>query len=448
MPIPVACRCGKSFAAKDELAGKVIQCPACQQPLQIPAPGQQGARPAGGAAPRSPAAGTPAATPDGKIVVACGCGARFAAGAELAGKQVKCPKCGQALTVGAGAAPAAAAAAGVIPVVCACGAKFGAKPELQGKTVKCPKCGQALTVGAGAAAVAATAASPNAGGLGGDPELANLLDEIGLKPKATGENACPGCGAFMAPEAVLCIECGFDRKAKRKVTTQTVKKAEARKLSGPPRDAAKGTGNAAGGGSSMPWEDAEGNFSALGATVRAVLSSPQEAFGNLRPDGLRLAVGYYFTTALLMGLILAILFGGAIAALSGGNNMGTAGVVAGIMLGYVLISSAISFLLHGAIYHGLLMLVGGANRSISTTYQVMGYCGGAANVVVLCPCLSILAVLIAFYSIPFGMAAAHKTTLGKSYTALLLLIILGAAFQFVMGTALQTVISQFMPEPV
>jgi hypothetical protein len=37
MPIKVQCACGKAFAAKDELAGKTVKCPNCQQPLKIPA---------------------------------------------------------------------------------------------------------------------------------------------------------------------------------------------------------------------------------------------------------------------------------------------------------------------------------------------------------------------------------------------------------------------------
>ncbi len=36
MPIKVACRCGQSFAAKDELAGKTVKCPKCQAALVIP----------------------------------------------------------------------------------------------------------------------------------------------------------------------------------------------------------------------------------------------------------------------------------------------------------------------------------------------------------------------------------------------------------------------------
>jgi hypothetical protein len=204
MPIPVSCRCGKSFAANDNLAGKTVKCPACQQPLAIPALGMNSAT----AAPRTQAATqpTPQRTAEGKIVVACACGAKFAAGVELAGKRVKCPKCGQPLTVGS--APAAK------PKVAATGAQ------------------------AGLGGVAAPVAESVAPGLGGDFGLASLLDEAGVKQRASGENACPSCGEFLAPEAVLCIHCGFDRKAGKKLTTETIKKVEIKKL-GPPTAAAK-----------------------------------------------------------------------------------------------------------------------------------------------------------------------------------------------------------------
>jgi hypothetical protein len=49
MPIKVQCACGKAFAAKDELAGKTVKCPNCQQPLKIAAGGNN--QPAKAAAP-------------------------------------------------------------------------------------------------------------------------------------------------------------------------------------------------------------------------------------------------------------------------------------------------------------------------------------------------------------------------------------------------------------
>jgi len=51
MPIKVTCKCGQSFAAKDQLAGKAVKCPNCAQPIRIPKPKQK------------PAAGQPSAAP-------------------------------------------------------------------------------------------------------------------------------------------------------------------------------------------------------------------------------------------------------------------------------------------------------------------------------------------------------------------------------------------------
>jgi hypothetical protein len=39
MPIKVQCACGAAFAAKEELAGRTVKCPKCQQPLKIPTAG-------------------------------------------------------------------------------------------------------------------------------------------------------------------------------------------------------------------------------------------------------------------------------------------------------------------------------------------------------------------------------------------------------------------------
>ncbi|WP_254512566.1 DUF3592 domain-containing protein [Anatilimnocola floriformis] len=89
MPIEVACRCGQRFRADERHIGQQAKCSGCGNILTIQA---------------APAASTPPAAPAAKpqqIVVACQCGARFAARPELAGKTVACPQCKQPLTIGA-----------------------------------------------------------------------------------------------------------------------------------------------------------------------------------------------------------------------------------------------------------------------------------------------------------------------------------------------------------
>lgn len=42
MSTVVTCSCGKKLVAKDELAGKVVQCPACHERIQVPAAARSG----------------------------------------------------------------------------------------------------------------------------------------------------------------------------------------------------------------------------------------------------------------------------------------------------------------------------------------------------------------------------------------------------------------------
>ena len=65
MPIAVTCQCGKTLNVRDDLAGKAVKCPACQQVIRIAAATPKPAT-AGPAAVRPPAATPtkPAATPN------------------------------------------------------------------------------------------------------------------------------------------------------------------------------------------------------------------------------------------------------------------------------------------------------------------------------------------------------------------------------------------------
>jgi len=119
IPIDSVCSCGAKFRAKAELAGREVNCPQCGQPFTVPMANVK---------PRS-----------GKIRVACQCGKAFAGNQELAGKQLACPACGQALMV-----PLADPTK--IRVECRCGKTFTAKTSHAGQQCKCPNCGQLLTI--------------------------------------------------------------------------------------------------------------------------------------------------------------------------------------------------------------------------------------------------------------------------------------------------------------
>src|SRR6185436_4284646 len=85
MPIKVSCQCGQTFAIKDEMAGKTLKCPKCQQPLKVPA---RSAAPA--ARPAQAAAPAPAA-PTGSLA------GLFDEAGFKEHKGPRCPQCGQPL---------------------------------------------------------------------------------------------------------------------------------------------------------------------------------------------------------------------------------------------------------------------------------------------------------------------------------------------------------------
>src|SRR5262245_30572849 len=77
MPVIVACRCGKRFAAKDHLLGQQVACPSCGRPLVV--------------------AASPTAPPG--VYVACTCGRAFMAPESMRGQQAQCRGCGRILQV-------------------------------------------------------------------------------------------------------------------------------------------------------------------------------------------------------------------------------------------------------------------------------------------------------------------------------------------------------------
>lgn len=101
-----------------------------------------------------------------------------------------------------------------IRVKCVCQQQFDAPDHLAGKTVKCPKCSSPIVIPSPAAAMAARPA-PSA--------VASLLDEVGVKQRSL--TGCPSCGAHHEPDAVLCVECGFNFRTGRRIETRTTEAA-------------------------------------------------------------------------------------------------------------------------------------------------------------------------------------------------------------------------------
>ncbi len=89
-----------------------------------------------------------------------------------------------------------------IPAKCECGFTVSAKDSYAGKKVKCPRCQRALSIPAKAAVGAAAGPQVN-------KKLLDLLDDVGVKSTPKGP-ICAACGSEMDPNAVICIECGYN----------------------------------------------------------------------------------------------------------------------------------------------------------------------------------------------------------------------------------------------
>ena len=124
-----------------------------------------------------------------------------------------------------------------IAVQCrSCQKRFTAKDELAGRKVKCPQCGGVLTIPKPRAApeVARQATEP--------------ADDYGLASPPPGETGpstavpaggtekapdsgpkgpkCPSCEAAMKPGAVICVECGYDRRTGKRPVLSGPEKPE------------------------------------------------------------------------------------------------------------------------------------------------------------------------------------------------------------------------------
>ena len=104
-----------------------------------------------------------------------------------------------------------------------CKSSFNAKDSLAGRTVKCPKCGERLRVpGEKSGAAPAKAkkkkkkrVKPSEGTFN---LMDDLLDEAKVKTKSKGI-VCDDCGAELEMGATICIECGFNLETGSRLRT-------------------------------------------------------------------------------------------------------------------------------------------------------------------------------------------------------------------------------------
>ena len=95
-----------------------------------------------------------------------------------------------------------------------CGAKFSAKDELAGRKVKCPKCKKPLKIPS-----APKPAPQKAAVASGHNPLLDLLDEQDIKSVARGP-VCLNCAAELTAGAIICMECGYNHETGERLETE------------------------------------------------------------------------------------------------------------------------------------------------------------------------------------------------------------------------------------
>ena len=98
-----------------------------------------------------------------------------------------------------------------------CSSTFNARDELAGKRVKCPKCGERMTI------PAATATPVAAGRVVSKSAAVDPMEAL-LREAKVGESIhsgpiCPDCATPVVPGAIICVDCGFNMETGKRLRT-------------------------------------------------------------------------------------------------------------------------------------------------------------------------------------------------------------------------------------
>lgn len=256
---------------------------------------------------------------------------------------------------------------------------------------------------------------------------------------------CPNCGGeFESPQEGLCPHCGHTIGAG--VPAQQVPPA-------PPEGAPGGSGPGGEGEAPYcPFEDPSlGFFDGFVETIKQVFASPAPFFRRL-PDTsdigrpLVFYVIVQFLGALLYGLWNLVFLPLQLSMNDPDeirrqleaanippemvdmilNLMSPAGGVVQVVVGVVMavVMGVIIVFISTAIYHLLLMLVGGANREYGATFRVVCYANSVALLQIVPFCGQYISGLWALVLYIVGLTMVHRTNAWRAVIAVLLPIIL------------------------
>lgn len=182
--------------------------------------------------------------------------------------------------------------------------------------------------------------------------------------------------------------------------------------------------------SGLPWENREtlGFVPALIETVKMILTRPMDAFAIMKREGGFVDPLLYAVIIGVIGAVVAFfysfLFQSIGVGASGGEGIGALFGSGAMSFGMLILTPfiiAIVLFIWSGLIHLSLMLVGGANQSYETTFRVVGYSNGSANVLQLVPfCGSWLSAVAGIVLNCIGLSKAHETDTWKGVVAVFL----------------------------
>lgn len=152
------------------------------------------------------------------IKTSCTCGFAFAVKDEFAGKRVKCPKCNAQLVISGQPTTANAAAKNKPPVNST--VQDGTRVVRPGVTVGSHGAKSAINSPPKVDRKPKTSNSNEVVWKNSERfnPLLDLLDDAGVKRASSGP-VCPHCEAEMAPTAIICVHCGFNKETGERLET-------------------------------------------------------------------------------------------------------------------------------------------------------------------------------------------------------------------------------------
>ncbi|MEY2550955.1 MAG: hypothetical protein QOG12_1099 [Verrucomicrobiota bacterium] len=200
-------------------------------------------------------------------------------------------------------------------------------------------------------------------------------------------------------------------------------------------------------GTGLPWENRQqiGLVKAWLDTVSLLIAKPSEAFTMMRPEGGMMDPLLFGLIGGCAGSIVSILFQALLRFIPGFGGRDDLFNMFGISQWVFLVIYAVlsplfvlmGLFLAGALLHVCLMLVGGANRPFETTFRVVCFTAGAANLFSMIPmCGGLIAAVYNVVLECIGLSRAHQTTTGKALMAIFLPLIVCCGVAIILGIVL------------